>query len=230
MNLFAVRKQADKVFHPLVSTLGRLPLSANAWTLAGTILGVLCAIVLYCGWWKSGVLLLLLRGLLDHVDGYVARSRHQSSIFGAIGDDVSDRWILGLIYGGGCLRLAEAYPHLSIVLVVGLTGSLTNVIAKSSITTQALNEITVEKGKLGHPVDNVGLFGSAEFIIYFGGSLLVMSIIDRPIAGVLGAWLVAIMSHISLAQRMVFAWHRYRHPLPANDESTVLASKESHLP
>lgn len=218
MNLFALRKQADRVLHPLVSTLARSPLRANHWTLCGTLVGLGCGIVFWRGYYGLGVVLLLVRGLLDHVDGYVARNYDQRSTFGAIADDVSDRWVLGIIYAGGCLSLAAVYPHALVLLGVGITGALSNVIAKQSIYAEARHDGFREHGKYGHPVDVVGVFGSAEFIIYFGvGALLTAMTGDaRPM--LVGVWLVAVMSHVSLVQRVVFA-RRYRHVDPATLEA-----------
>lgn len=217
MNLFALRKQADRILHPLVSTLARSPLRANHWTLVGTLVGLGCGITFWRGYYGPGVALLLVRGLLDHVDGYVARNYNQRSTFGAIADDVSDRWVLGIIYAGGCLSLADVYPHALVLLGVGITGALSNVIAKQSIYAEARHDGFREQGKYGHPVDVVGMFGSAEFIIYFGVGALLTAITDDPRPVLVGVWLVAVMSHVSLVQRIVFA-RRYRDLDPATLE------------
>ncbi|MCX5747595.1 MAG: hypothetical protein NT062_34450 [Proteobacteria bacterium] len=125
-------------------------------------------------------------------------------------DDVADRWVLGVMYAGGCLAIASAYPHILIVLAFGITGALVNVIVKLSIYAETTQDIFREKGKIGHPVDVVGLFGSAEFIIYFGAGILFTAILRDPRPMLVGCWAVAVMSHVSLLQRVVFAWKRYR--------------------
>lgn len=215
MNLFALRKQVDKILHPIVSHLARLPIHANEWTFIGAFVGLACGIsFVYSKWWL-GFALLLTRGLIDHVDGYVARNRNQRSTFGAVMDDVSDRWVLGIMYAGGCLALAADYPHVLIVLGFGITGSLSNVIIKLSIYAESQQDIFREQGKIGHPIDVVGLFGSAEFIIYFGLGVLFTALLDDPRPMLAGVWAVAIMSHVSLLQRMAFAWKRYRRVDPA---------------
>lgn len=218
MNLFALRKQVDRILHPVVSTLARSPLRANHWTLCGTLVGLACGIVFWRGYYAAGLVLLLVRGLLDHVDGYVARNYGQRSTFGAIMDDVSDRWVLGIIYAGGCLSLANVYPHVLVLLGVGVTGALCNVIIKQSIYAEARHDGFREEGKYGHPVDVVGLFGSAEFIIYFGMGALLTATMRDPRPMLVGVWAVALMSHISLLQRVVFA-RRYRDIDPATFES-----------
>lgn len=215
MNLFAIRKQIDKLLHPVISRIARLPLHANHWTLIGAFVGLACGVVFLYGMFWLGLVLLLLRGLLDHIDGYVARNRNQRSTFGAVMDDVSDRWVLGIIYAGGCLALSNDYPHVLIVLGLGITGSLSNVIIKLSIYAESQQDIFREQGKIGHPVDVVGVFGSAEFIIYFGTGVLVTSILNDPRPMLAGIWAVAIMSHVSLLQRCAFAWKRYRRVDPA---------------
>lgn len=214
MNLFALRKQLDKLLHPLVSNISKLPLHANHWTLLGAFVGLACSIFFLYGKWWPGLALLLGRGLIDHIDGYKARNFNQRSTFGAVMDDVTDRWVLGIIYAGACLNLSFDFPHVLIVLGFGITGSLSNVIAKLSIYAESQQDLFREQGKIGHPIDVVGLFGSAEFIIYFGMGVLWTAILGdlRPLLA--GIWAVAIMSHLSLFQRIIFAWQRYRHVDP----------------
>ena len=215
MNLFAIRKHLDRVLKPLVSRVSRLPLHANHWTLLGAFVGLACAIMFVYGEWWPGFALLLARGLIDNIDGYVARSRNQRSTFGAVMDDITDRWVLGIIYGGACLYLSRDYPHVLIVLGFGITGSLCNVIAKLSIYAESQQDVFRVEGKIGHPIDVVGLFGSAEFLIYFGTGVLFTAILRDPRPCLAGIWAVAIMSHLSLMQRVVFAWKRYRFVDPA---------------
>ncbi|MDB4953960.1 MAG: CDP-alcohol phosphatidyltransferase [Myxococcales bacterium] len=210
MNLFAFRKHLDRVLHPVVSALAKLPLHANVWTALGAVMGLVGGVVFFYGLWWPGLALLLVRGLVDHIDGYKARNFNQRTTFGAVMDDVADRWVLGIMYAGGCLYLSNDYPHVLIVLGFGITGALTNVIIKLSIYAESQQDIWREKGKIGHPVDVVGLFGSAEFLIYYGFGVFFTALLHdtRPLLA--GCWAVAIMSHVSLLQRVRFAWKRYR--------------------
>jgi phosphatidylglycerophosphate synthase len=210
MNLFAFRKHLDKVLLPIVGTLARLPIHANAWTMLGALIGLVGGIVLYYGLWWLGFGLLMGRGVIDHVDGYKARNFNQRSTFGAVMDDVCDRWVLGIMFAGGCLNLSYDYPHILIVLGFGITGALTNVIIKLSVYAESQQDIWREKGKIGHPIDVVGLFGSAEFLIYYGTGVFCTALLHDPRPMLAGCWAVAIMSHVSLLQRVRFAWQRYR--------------------
>ncbi len=222
MNLFSLRKSFDVLTRPICSGLARLPLHANHWTLVGTFTGIVCGLAfLYEKWW-IGLILLMLRGLVDHVDGFVARTQNQRSTFGAVMDDVSDRWVLGIMYAGGCISLSADYPHVLIVLALGITGSLSNVIIKLSLYAESQQDVFRNQGKIGHPVDVVGVFGSAEFIIYFGTGVLFTAILKDPRPMLTGVWIVAIMSHVSLLQRVWFAWRRYRRIDP---EEQLLAEE-----
>jgi len=218
MNLYSLRSQADKVLIPLVKTLARIPLKANQWTLMGAITGLAVGVAFLYGWWLIGTVLFVLRGLVDHVDGYVARTRNQRSTYGAVMDDVSDRWVLGVMYTGGCLNLAVDYPHVLIVCGLGITGALSNALIKLSVYAESQQDVWRSEGKIGHPIDGVGSFGSAEFMIYFGLGVLFTAILDDPRPLLAGAWAVAVMSHVSLLQRMWFAWKRYRLVDPGAEE------------
>lgn len=224
MNLFAVRKQLDKVLHPIVSTIARLPLRANHWTLIGAMVGLSCGMAFLFGKWWLGLGLLVFRGLTDHIDGFKARNYGQRSTFGAVMDDVTDRWVLGIIYAGACLNLSYDYPHALILLGFGITGSLCNVIVKLSIYAESQQDVFREAGKIGHPIDLVGLFGSAEFIIYFGLGALCTAITYDPRPMLAGCWAVAIVSHMSLLQRIGFAYRRYRRVDPGSLESDEATS------
>jgi phosphatidylglycerophosphate synthase len=215
MNLFAVRKQLDKVLHPIVSAIARLPIHATTWTVFGALVGAVGGVVFFYGHWWAGLALLLVRGLIDHIDGFRARNYNERSTFGAVMDDVCDRWTLGVMYAGGCVNISFDYPHALIVMGVGITGALVNVIIKLSVYAEAQQDIWREKGKIGHPIDVVGLFGSAEFIIYFGTGVFFTALLHDPRPMLAGAWAVAIMSHVSLLQRVGFAWKRYRRVDPA---------------
>ena len=112
MNLFAFRKQLDALILPLVSGIAKLPLSANQWTLIGVLVGCLCSYFLSKGFLGLGFAALVIRGLCDHLDGYVARNKNDRSTFGAILDDTADRWILGVItVVGVCIYRSTTRMH-----------------------------------------------------------------------------------------------------------------------
>ena len=91
MNLFAFRKNIDVVLHPVVNALARLPLHANTWTMLGAALGLVGGALFFYAYWWSGFAVLLVRGLVDHIDGFKARNFNQRSTFGAVDSAASKR-------------------------------------------------------------------------------------------------------------------------------------------
>ena len=81
--------------------------------------------------------------------------------------------------------------------------------------------------RFGFGLDVVGLFGSAEFIIYYGFGVFFTALLEDPRPLLAGCWAVAIMSHVSLLQRVRFAWKRYRFVDPAGNSIGLLQFKES---
>ena len=78
-NLFAFRKTADRVLHPVVSGLAKLPIHANAWTLLGAAIGLVGGVVLFYGQWWLGFALLLGRGSRSWTTSTIARAPTRSS-------------------------------------------------------------------------------------------------------------------------------------------------------
>ncbi|MDX6357876.1 MAG: CDP-diacylglycerol---glycerol-3-phosphate 3-phosphatidyltransferase [Nocardioidaceae bacterium] len=89
------------VFAPVGNFLLRRGVSPNAVTFVGT-LGV-CAGALVCfpqGWLLAGVLVIVLFVFSDMIDGYMARTSGQVSLFGSFLDSTLDRVGDAAIFGG----------------------------------------------------------------------------------------------------------------------------------
>src|SRR5580658_8907675 len=77
-----------------------LGVSADAVTVAGMVLAAITAVVIGAGHLWIGVVLLTGGGLMDTLDGVVAKAAGTSSSRGAFFDSVSDRVSDGFIFGG----------------------------------------------------------------------------------------------------------------------------------
>ena len=110
-----VRPRVAGVLQPIGRGLLRLGISADAITLAGTLLMAVVGALLANGQFLIGGVLVILSAPLDALDGTVARLAGVTSKFGAFLDSTSDRYAEGfiliglLIYGltrrGAGLRL-----------------------------------------------------------------------------------------------------------------------------
>jgi len=92
MNRATGRKLLSSYFEaPATRLLTRLGLSPNAITLIGLLGAVATAVLLSLGYLAAGGVTLLLSGMLDVLDGAVARATGKASPSGALLDSVVDR-------------------------------------------------------------------------------------------------------------------------------------------
>ncbi len=208
MNLFVVRSHLDAVLRPAVRALARLPVSANAWTALAWAAGIGAAVLFIQGWWAVGIIVFALRGLLDHVDGYVARERGDTSVLGAVLDDLADRYVIAVFVLFATAHLAGPFPHLPYVAAFAVAGTMVNAFCKPCVYVETQDAVR-RNGKITHPMDLVGMFGSAEFLIYFGIPTLGGALARNAWPIVVGIWLTAILSHVSLLQRLVYVARNY---------------------
>ena len=90
----------EKLKENLAQFLFKLGVSANLLTYLGLALALLAGILIYNGefFWAGGIL--LLSGLLDLLDGAVARISKRQSPFGGILDSSMDRYGDGFVFAG----------------------------------------------------------------------------------------------------------------------------------
>jgi len=82
-------------------TLGKTGLSPNFFTSLILVFGFIAAYFIYLGSFKIAVLFVLISGLMDFIDGAVAKVNKKETKFGALFDSVSDKaseisWYLAL--------------------------------------------------------------------------------------------------------------------------------------
>jgi len=91
----SVRANAQRVYHrltqPLSNLLMRWGVTPNLITSLGAAIVVLSAVAFATGWIRLGGGLLVLSGVIDTLDGQVARSSGQATRFGAFYDSTLDR-------------------------------------------------------------------------------------------------------------------------------------------
>lgn len=121
-----LRVSARFIIDPIVSILARLGFSPNTITLAGLLIHVPIAWLLFQGSWRAASLLGLL-SFLDALDGALARKigKEHNTAFGGFLDSLTDRCAEILIYGGLIAHYAVA-ERLDIVLyaLAAMSGSL----------------------------------------------------------------------------------------------------------
>jgi CDP-diacylglycerol--glycerol-3-phosphate 3-phosphatidyltransferase len=114
------RSTVDRTVKPIGQSLKRSGLTADHITLAGLVLSAVTAIAVGAGQLRLGLLLVVMTGLCDTLDGAVAKAAGTSSTRGAFFDSVADRVSDALLFGGVAWYLADTRPGTLVMLPVAV--------------------------------------------------------------------------------------------------------------
>jgi phosphatidylglycerophosphate synthase len=116
------KKTGRKILSPITSIAVRLGITANILTIASLPFSIIAGYFFSQGHrWLGGVFLLLV-GLMDTIDGEVARKTGKISKYGAFLDSVTDRIAEFFIFLGFFLYYTESW--ISVLIFVTLVSSL----------------------------------------------------------------------------------------------------------
>ncbi len=186
------RRWSSQLFHPITYTLIRMGVTPDGLTVAGLVLAVLCGVFIAVDRLLLAACFLLLSGLLDGLDGELARTREKIgklegvTSLGPFIDSVADHYGDFAIYFGLAWRAVHQDNALTIFLVLAaMFGSLVG------------SHIRSRAGMVGIDTKNVGFFTRMERIL-----LLLFGLISGWIDLALG--LLALISNISALQRVIY--------------------------
>lgn len=179
--------------HPLAS----LGLTPNVLTLIGLIVSIAAA-VCYVNWRLNLLLLpaagalILLSGLLDAVDGVLARTVGKVTVFGGFLDSVSDR------YSDAVVLSAIVYAGLSNIAwgLVAIVGSL--MVSYTRSRAEA-SEVRMAAVGLAERAERMLFLAAVTFAAYFRLEILGWGII-----------ILAILSHFTVLQRVAHFYEKTR--------------------
>lgn len=114
------RSTVDKTVKPIGQSLKKTGLSADHFTLFGLVLSALSCLAIATGHLRLGLLLVVLTGLCDTLDGAVAKAAGTSSLRGAFFDSVADRVSDALLFGGVAWYYASTQPGTLVMLPVAV--------------------------------------------------------------------------------------------------------------
>lgn len=173
--------------------VARTHLSPNWLTVIGLVLNVAVAGIIASGNLMVGGVLLLFAGAFDVVDGAVARATNKVSRFGSFFDSTIDRYADAVVLGGLLIHLSRTDAGTVPLLLVFLT--LVNSLMISYTRSKAES--------LGIRGD-VGIAQRAERVIILSIALIV----SRPVWGL---WVLAIITQLTVLQRVYHAWRELSH-------------------
>jgi CDP-diacylglycerol---glycerol-3-phosphate 3-phosphatidyltransferase len=175
------------IINAIVSALALSKVHPNVLTFVGLLINIWAAFLFAAGKFMAGGIVLIGAGLFDMVDGRVARETNQVTRFGGFFDSVLDRYSdLGVLVG-----LLVYYASINRFFYVVLTAIvMTGTVLVSYTRARAENTI---------PRCKVGFLERPERVV-----LVIIGALFNRVAQVL--WVIAILSNITVIQRMIYTW------------------------
>ena len=181
----SLRPRVAGVLQPIGRGLIRLGISADAITIAGTLLMAVVGVLLANGQFLIGGVLVILSAPLDALDGTVARLAGVTSKFGAFLDSTSDRYAEGFILIG--------------LLIYGLTRRDDWIVVLSFVAMWGSFVVSYTRARaegLGYEC-KVGLLTRFERFIL----IIVMLLTGWILPGLIA---LAVLTHVTALQRILY--------------------------
>ncbi len=174
-----------RVVGGVVSRLSRVPVTGNQVTVAGFVLNIVAAVLVYQEAFIAGGVVFLIGSILDIFDGAVARARGEAGPRGAIFDSVLDRASEAIIFAAIALVFARDGNEIALFAVI--------IALAASFLTSYLRARAEALGLDG----THGVMARAERVVLIAAALLFAPLGALP----WGIILLAVLSAITVAQR-----------------------------
>ncbi len=184
------RTSFENAMAPIGHRLHRAGVSPDAVTAVGVIMAGACAVAIGLGQFPLAVLLLIMAGLPDALDGAVAKAGGRSGPRGAYLDSVSDRLSDGLLFAGAGWYLAEGDDPRLAMLPFGIY------LAASLVSYQR-----AKAESLGYDARG-GIMERAERIILFGFGLLISPLFVPTL------WVLFALTAFTALTRFLKVWRQ----------------------
>src|SRR5665213_4130266 len=190
------RDTVDRGTGPVGRKLQQLGVTADVLTATGLLSATATAVAIGTGHLHLGILLLILTGLHDLLDGPVAKASGTSSVRGAFFDSVTDRVADALLLGGVAWYLVSTHPGHLVLLPFAVLGA-TSLVSYQRAKAESLG--ISAKG---------GLMERAERMILLGIGFL------SPAFLVPVLWVMLGLTAATAVGRFVKVWRLAEAPVP----------------
>ncbi|GAB7017076.1 CDP-alcohol phosphatidyltransferase family protein [Methanogenium cariaci] len=210
MNITAFRPRAIKILNPLAHACAKTGITPNQLTLLAILSGIACAVLYANSMFVAGSVMLFVSGILDLIDGGVARINNKSSDFGAVFDWIADKYIDTLaLLGIGMSGIAIISQFIAVdafsahtldftIIAIAIIGSFMNTFIKPVVYAE-IGYDNRENGKIADPLEGIGFFGRPETLI-----ILIIGGISGYIW--ISAIIVALCTNLSAIQRIIYLY------------------------
>jgi CDP-diacylglycerol---glycerol-3-phosphate 3-phosphatidyltransferase len=188
----AIGGVCDKVILVIVHGLALTRINPNVLTLLGLLINMGASALLWVGQFRWAGIVIIGAGLFDMVDGRVARETNRVTRFGGFFDSVLDRYSDIALLTGLLVWYGSINRH-SYVLLTAL--AMTGSVMVSYTRARAENSI---------PSCKVGFMERPERIV-----LVIIGALFNRMPQVL--WVIAVLSNLTVAHRMIFTWREAKH-------------------
>jgi len=172
------------VLDPIGAFFNRLGIFPNTMTLLGLAGNIIAAILLALGYMTIGGIVVLVMGLIDTLDGTMARLRGMPAEFGSFVDSVTDRYSELVIFGGLLYYFLQKGDWLSVLAVyMAASGAV------------LVSYVRARAASLGMDT-KVGFLSRFERYLVLAPTL----IFNIPVVGI---WIIAIFANVTAIQRIV---------------------------
>jgi CDP-diacylglycerol--glycerol-3-phosphate 3-phosphatidyltransferase len=172
------------VLDPFGAFFNRLGIYPNTMTLLGLAGNIIGAILIALGHMTLGGTIVLVMGLIDTLDGTMARLRGMPSDFGAFVDSVTDRYSELVIFGGLLYYFLQKADWLSVLAIyIAASGAV------------LVSYVRARAASLGMDT-KVGFLSRFERYLVLAPTL----IFNIPMIGI---WIIAILANFTAVQRIV---------------------------
>jgi CDP-diacylglycerol--glycerol-3-phosphate 3-phosphatidyltransferase len=192
------RKQIDSLTQPLGRSAKKAGISADMVTGSGMVIAAGCAVAVGLGYLQLGLLLMILSGIPDLIDGAIAKASGTSAARGAFFDSVSDRVTDGFLYGGVAWYYTRSHPGALVMLPFAVY-----------VAASLVSYIRAKADALGFDA-HVGFLERGErFVLLaggllFGGNVLIVVLV-----------ITLVLSLVCAGQRFVAVWQQASAVRPA---------------
>lgn len=186
-------KVSSRITDPIVSPLAAIGVTPNMISVAGFAGNVIAACFAAAGEFLIAGVLLLFFSALDLLDGALARKMGTVTRFGAVFDSVLDRLSEAALLGGLLYHFQAIGGHTqeTVLCFAAIVGSL------------MVSYVRARAEGIGLELRE-GLFTRAERVILLGGAL----IISVDVVVLVALWVLAVLSHLTAAQRVFAVWQK----------------------
>ena len=188
------RKPVDAAVKPLGAALRKTKLTPDHLTVVGLLVGASAAVAVGAGHLRLGLLLVILAGLPDLLDGALAKATNTSSQRGAFFDSTIDRITDALLLGGIAYYFADTEtldPRLAVLPFA--VSAVSSIVSYQRAKAESLG--LDAKG---------GLMERAERIVVLCIGLLLESWYEGALVWIL--WGMLVLISITAVQRFIKVW------------------------